>query len=116
DGVLRPAVAERTAPRLRPDPAAVPVEVDRLGGRDAGLGELVAETQFVEFPNGVGEQVDADAERPQPLRRIDDQRLDSGRVQAQGGGETADPRPHDQYAHEPPSVAGAGGAGSGGPA
>jgi hypothetical protein len=99
DGVLRPGVAEAATARLAPDEAAAGVEMRLLGGGDAGRLELPAQSELGELAHRVRQQVDADAERLQRGRGVEQLRLDAGRVQAERGGQARDPGPCDQDMH-----------------
>ncbi len=96
DRELRVVVAGADAARLRPDALSVPVVVRELGGLDRGRGERVLQPEAGQHPDGVGQQVDADAERPDLARRLDDRRVDAARVQGERGGQPADPAAGDQ--------------------
>ena len=90
DGNLRPAVAGGETPRLAPDALAAFGEIGKLAARHAGLLNGRAQPQFLQFPHGVGEHVDAHAQRLNLGHGLEHLNGESGVVQAQGGGKTAD--------------------------
>ena len=59
-----------------------------------------AEAELGELADGVREQVDADPEGAQLAGRVQDERLESGGVQAERGGQPRDAGPGDDHAHE----------------
>ena len=65
DGELGPGVAGGDPARLPPDLLPPLGAVDERGGRDARALQLVEEAERIELADGVGEQVDADAEGTQ---------------------------------------------------
>jgi hypothetical protein len=83
-----------------PDPVAVPVEVHHLRGGDARRRQFVTQAELGQLAYRVRHQVDAHAKRPQRSGRVDDQRVDSGRVQRERRGEPADARSRHDHAHQ----------------
>ncbi len=107
--VLRPEMALCEAAGLGPDAVAVPVEVRHLGGGHGDPGEGVAEAEGGEFLDGVRQQIDADADRPELRRRLDQPGPYPCPVQGEGGGEPSDPCPRDEHVDThiaPPQVPG----------
>src|SRR5690625_3187447 len=91
NGILRPVVAGAAAARFRPDAVTESVEMDHGGSADGDRIEVVAQSELREFPYRMRLQIDADAQRGKPWNPIDDGAFHPGGVQAQSGGETADP-------------------------
>ena len=60
---------------------------------------LRAEAELGELAHRVRQQVDADAERLQLGRGVDQLRLDARRVQAERGGQARDPGARDEDTH-----------------
>ena len=100
DRDLRPAVAGGAPARLAVDAAAEAVVVDELLRRDAGGLDLLAEPELGELADGVRQQVDAGAVSLDAAGRLDDLDLEACLVQAERGGEAADPTARDEHPHE----------------
>jgi hypothetical protein len=100
---LRPAVTGVQAARLAPDQLTMPVVVGQRAGRGTQPFHAFAEAQLGELTHGVRQQVDPDAERPQPGGTLADRDVpEPGLVQAERHGEAADAGAHDhdrQFRH-----------------
>src|SRR5918996_1285191 len=77
DRELRPGVARVQATRLGPDALAEPVAVDELLGPDAGHVQAFQQTQLGKLLDGVGQEVDADAELANAVGLLEDLDLDA---------------------------------------
>ena len=89
--ILRIAVATVDSTWLTEQQLAVGVVVRDRGGRDGDLRQLVAQSELIELADGVWQQVDADAQRPQVRGAFENGRIDAAGVQCQCGGQPADP-------------------------
>lgn len=98
-------VAGVEATRLAPDEVAVAVEEAQLGGLHPEGAHLVEQAERRQRRHGVGEQVDADAERPDLARRLVDLDLDALGIERQSGRQPADARSCDDDSHDRPSAA-----------
>ena len=99
DGVLGPAVAGGEAAGFAPDAFAAFGVVGEFGGGDGGLGEFGGEAEVGKDSDGVGEQVDADAQGAHGVGRFEDTDFDVVLVEGEGGGEAADAGSADEDAH-----------------
>ena len=99
DGELGPVVAGFAAAGFVPDGAAVAGVVGEFLGGDGEGGELGFEAEFAEFADGVGEEVDADAEGAGGLDAFEDLHRDADLVEAEGEGEAGDAAAGDQDGH-----------------
>ena len=103
DRQLRPLVACGAATGFAPDQLSVPVVEDQFAGGHGAGGQLVEQAQFVEFANGIGQQVQADPEGFDARRGFQYRYvLESCGVQAQCCGQPADPGTRDDYVHALP--------------
>jgi hypothetical protein len=89
-GNLRPAVPGGKAPRLAPDALTALGEIGELAARDTGALDRLAQPQLFEFPHGMGEHVEAHAQRLNLGHGLEHLHGEPGGVQAQGGGKSAD--------------------------
>jgi len=94
--VLRPGVAACDAAWLAEQQLAALVEERDLRRLDREPRQVIGQAQVEQLADRVRQQVDADAERLQLLRALDDGRSDSRGVQGQRGGESADARTGDE--------------------
>ena len=94
---LRPAVAGESAARLLEDELAEAVVEAQLPRLDRGPGELFLQAELGELAHAVRQQVDADPERLDLRRGLEDSAGDAGLVQRQREREPADAAANDQY-------------------
>jgi hypothetical protein len=80
----------------------VPVEKGQLLDRRRGLRQVPEQPEFGQFAHGARLQVDAEAERVDPRRRLEHPGLDARRVQAQRRGQPADAGSYDDGSHGGP--------------
>jgi len=99
DGELRPAVAGGLAARLRPDELAALGVVGQLRGAHAQGVEPVEQAQLVQLAHRMGQQVDADAQRPDLRRGFEDRHRHPRLVERERQGEAADAGAGDQDRH-----------------
>ena len=86
--VLRPAVAGIQSSRLTPDQLAEFVVVGKLGGWNGNRRQLLVESKEGQFPNGVGEQIQSNAERANRRDRLENGYVKPSTVQVQGRRQT----------------------------
>lgn len=98
-GVLRPAVPGGASQRFLPDRGARPVPVAQPVRGQCDGGESVLQAEFGEFPDGVRQQVDPDADRLDLPRRLVHPGREAGGVQAQGTGQSGDAAADDGHSH-----------------
>ena len=91
DRELRPRVAGGPAPVLTPDLLTPPGAVDEQLRGDRLRLQCVEQAEGVQLPHGVGQQVDADPERPDLVDRLEHVDLDPDLVEAQRRRQAADP-------------------------
>jgi hypothetical protein len=86
--ILRESVTPVDAARFAVQKVAVGVVVGDRCGRHGDSGQLVTQSQFVEFTHGVRQQVDADAQRAK-VRAFDDGCAEAAGMQRERGGQPA---------------------------
>ena len=98
-------VARRAAERLLIDQLAEAIEEGRITSRDRDLRQLGFEPERCEFPGGVREQIDADADRLDLGRRFEYPAGNSGGVQRQPERQSANAgADDDDVVHVPPGI------------
>ena len=103
DRKLRPLVAGVPAARFLEDELAEAVVEAQLLRLDRERGELFLQAQLGQLAHAVRQQVDADAQRPDLRRRLEDVAGDAGLVQRQREREPADAAADDQHLGHGPS-------------
>ena len=91
NGDLRPPIARCQTPRFLPNRFAAFGEVGQRGRRQTVGGKVVGQAECVELADGVRQQVDAHAERLDPIDALEHPDRKAGSVQAQCRGQTTDP-------------------------
>src|SRR5882757_4219472 len=101
DGQLWPVVAGGAADPLGVDALAEPIEVHRLPRCDPHRGQLLAQPEPAQLPDGVRQEVDPDTDCRQLGHGLEHLTPDTGDVQLQGqreaadsGADDGDPRTH----------------------
>jgi len=106
DGELRPVVTGLAASGLRPDTLPVIIIIAEFGGRNRGCGQHVMQSEVGQFAHGMGQQIDADAQRLRCGNGLEDTAVDADLVQAQRGCQAGDAAAGDQDpCHVSPRVA-----------
>jgi hypothetical protein len=95
--ILRVAVAAVDATRLTEQQCAFGVVIRDRGGRDGDLRQLVAQPERIQLADGVRQQVDPHAQRPQVRGAFENGRPDAACVQRQCGGQPANATTCNQY-------------------
>ncbi len=90
DGQLRPPVASRKPPFLAPNLLATARAVDEPVGTDRLVEQPGQQTEGIQFPHRVGQQVYPDSQRTDLANGLVHVDLETGRVQAQSGSQSAD--------------------------
>ncbi len=99
DGELRHVVAGKAAGRLAVDELAEAVVEAIFARGDGDLGERIFETERAEFARGMRQDVDADADRLELGRRLEDAAGDAGAMQHQAQRQAADAGADDEHFH-----------------
>ena len=83
DGELRVVIARVSTPRFRPDQLPVAIEVDQLLRGNSVGGKLPVELQPCQHPDGVRQEVDADAQRTDLAGRLEHHTADAARMKSE---------------------------------